>query len=127
MEPLMKTSPTKILIRKAISFTLVFCFAAANLAVTQAFAATKDAASNEAVSTEGLTSDLTQLGRQGRLQENLNLETETLQLVKVLEAKGLRQPMIVDEKGESQDALVEQLAIRIANGSLPHLAGKQIL
>lgn len=39
----MKTSPTKLLIRKAISLTVVFCFGAANLALTQAFASTPSA------------------------------------------------------------------------------------
>ena len=71
--------------------------------------------------------DLTQLGREGRLRENLNLEAETLQLIKVLGGNGSRQPMILDEKNEAQDTLVEQLAIRIANGSVPALSGKRIL
>ena len=35
--------------------------------------------------------------------------------------------MILDTKNEVQDALVEQLAIRIANGSVPALSGKRIL
>jgi type VI secretion system protein VasG len=75
----------------------------------------------------GLTTDLTQLGREGRLRENLNLESETLQLIKVLGGNGSRQPMILDLANQSQDALVEQLAIRIANGSVPALSGKRIL
>jgi ATP-dependent Clp protease ATP-binding subunit ClpA len=124
----MKTSPTKLMIRKATSLALIFCFAAGNLAVTQVFASTKPVTgSSTKTETEGLTTDLTQLGRQGRLQENLNLEAETIQLIKVLAGKGLRQPMILDEKNENQDALVEQVAIRIAKGSVPTLKDKRIL
>ena len=106
---------------------LIFCFAAGNLAVTQVFASTKPLNGSSTKTNEGLTTDLTQLGRQGRLQENLNLEAETIQLIKVLAGKGLRQPMILDEKNENQDALVEQVAIRIAKGNVPTLKDKRIL
>ena len=116
------------MIRKAISISLIFSFALANLAVTQAFASTTlDQRSSVKVENESLTTDLTQLGRQGRLLENLNLEAEVIQLVKVLGGKGVRQPLILDEKNENQDILVEQVAIRIANGSLPRLANTTIL
>ena len=125
----MKTTSTKpTMIRKAISISLIFCFSVANLAVTQVFASTtRDQRSSLNVENESLTTDLTQLGRQGRLQENLNLEAEAIQLIKVLGGKGVRQPLILDEKNENQDILVEQVAIRIANGSLPRLADTTIL
>ena len=125
----MKPSSTKpTMIRQAISISLIFSFAIANLAATQAFASTRrDQQSSSKVENESLTTDLTQLGRQGRLQENLNLEAEAIQLIKVLGGKGVRQPLILDEKNENQDILVEQVAIRIANGSLPRLADRRIL
>src|SRR4030095_13213958 len=124
----MNPSLTQPMIRKAISISLILSFALANLAATQAFASTtRDQQSSSKVENESLTTDLTQLGRQGRLQENLNLEAEAIQLIKVLGGKGVRQPLILDEKNENQDILVEQVAIRIANGSLPRLADKQIL
>src|SRR5688572_3301702 len=124
----MKPSLTKPMIRQAISISLIFSFAVANLAVTQAFASTTpDQRSSLKVDNESLTTDLTQLGRQGRLLENPNLEAEAIQLIKVLGGKGVRQPLILDEKNENQDTLVEQVAIRIANGSLPRLADKRIL
>ncbi|HJS52385.1 MAG TPA: S8 family serine peptidase, partial [Pyrinomonadaceae bacterium] len=124
----MKTSTTKPMIKKAISISLILSFAIANLAVTQAFASTMpDQRSSSKADNESLTTDLTQLGRQGRLLENLNLEAEVMQLIKVLGGKGVRQPLILDEKNENQDILVEQVAIRIANGSLPRLADRRIL
>ena len=74
------------------------------------------------------TTDLTQLGREGRLRENLKFEGETLHLANVLAEGGRRQPVIIDETKEAQNAIVEQLAIRIAKGSVPtNLAGKSIL
>ena len=70
------------------------------------------------------TTDLTQLGREGRLRENLKFEGETLHLANVLAEGGRRQPVIIDETKEAQNAIVEQLAIRIAKGSVPtNLAG----
>jgi subtilisin family serine protease len=65
------------------------------------------------------TTDLTQLGRLGRLRESLSFEKETNRLIEVLGKGGSRQPVIVDEKGESQDEIVDQLAIRIAKGDVP--------
>ncbi len=73
------------------------------------------------------TTDLTQLGREGRLRENLSFENETIRLVKVLAEGGVRQPVIVDEDKEVQETIVEQVALRIAKGSVPaNLAGKSI-
>ena len=121
----MKTQITN-LVRETMAILLVVAFAAGGVTTT-AFGAAKDLTSVTTVETNGLTTDLTQLGREGRLRENLNLEAETLQLIKVLGGNGSRQPMILDEKNELQDALVEQLAIRIANGNAPTLNGKRIL
>src|SRR4051812_39390331 len=74
------------------------------------------------------TTDLTQLGREGRLRENLNFENETARLVKVLAEGGVRQPVIVDEDKAVQDGVVEQAALRIAKGNVPaSLDGKSIL
>ena len=74
------------------------------------------------------TTDLTQLGREGRLRAVLSFENETSRLVKVLAEGGVRQPVIVNEDKAVQDAIVEQVAIRIAKGQVPQgLAGKSIL
>ena len=74
------------------------------------------------------TTDLTQLGREGRLQENLSFEIETLRLLKVLAEGGIRQPVIVDQDSAVQDAIVEQAALRIAKSRAPKgLADRTIL
>ena len=74
------------------------------------------------------TTDLTQLGREGRLREDLSFEKETTSLIKVLAEGGVRQPVIVSEDAAVQNAVVEQVALRIANGTAPsQLAGKSIL
>ena len=74
------------------------------------------------------TTDLTQLGRNGSLRENLNLEKETLRVLEVLGKGGSRQPVILDEKSENQEAVAEQVAIRVAAGNVPRsLTGKKLL
>ena len=74
------------------------------------------------------TTDLTQLGREGRLRENLSFENETARLIKVLAEGGFRQPVIVDEDKAVQETIVEQLALRIAKGTVPAgLAGRSIV
>src|SRR5688572_12293592 len=65
------------------------------------------------------TTDLTQLGREGRLRENLNFENETMRLIKVLGEGGKRQPVIVDEDRAVFEIIVEQAALRIAKGNAP--------
>jgi ATP-dependent Clp protease ATP-binding subunit ClpA len=123
----MNTAQTSNLVRRTIASLLIVAFVTANAATAVFASANASAPVTRTIETQGLTTDLTQLGREGRLRENLNLEAETLQLIKVLGGNGSRQPMILDEKNEVQDALVEQLAIRIANGNAPALNGKRIL
>src|SRR4051812_17487410 len=96
------------LLKKTISLALLYSFIFTNLMTVGVFAADAGQASSNAVESSKLTTDLTQLGRQGRLRENLNFENETARLIKVL-AGGVSQPVIVDEKGGSQDLIVEQL------------------
>ncbi|MBK6724932.1 MAG: S8 family serine peptidase [Acidobacteria bacterium] len=65
------------------------------------------------------TTDLTKLGREGRIRETLNFETETARLVKVLAEGGVRQPVVVNEDKAVQEQVVEQAALRIAKGNTP--------
>ena len=115
MKPL--TRNTSIL-SKAISLTLLYSFFFTNIVAVGAFAANRSETSSNSPAVTRFTTDLTQLGRDGRLRENLSLESDTLRLIKVLAGGGQRQPVILDEKGESQALVVEQLAIRIAGGTL---------
>jgi ATP-dependent Clp protease ATP-binding subunit ClpA len=74
------------------------------------------------------TTDLTQLGREGRLREELTFEKETLRLIKALSEGGIRQPVVVDEDKAVQDSIVEQAALRIAKNQVPKtLADRTIL
>lgn len=66
------------------------------------------AKASSVTATREYTTDLTQLGREGRLREDLSFEAETLSLIKALSEGGLRQPVIVDEDKAAQNTIVEQ-------------------
>ena len=84
--------------------------------------------SQKSVAAVKYTTDLTQLGREGRLRENPSYEKETMSLVKALDEGGLCQPVIINEDKAVQEIVVEQLAIMIARGKAPKaLAGKSII
>ena len=104
-------------IKAALSMLLVLSFVISN-AIT-AFATLNPQLVKTATATNKFTTDLTQLGRNGRLRENLSLEKETLRLIEVLAKGGLRQPVIVDDNGDVQNAIVEEVARRIAKGNVP--------
>src|SRR4051812_12505269 len=97
---------TRYAMRKIVSIALLISFLFTNVAVISIFADTPTNATN---ASSTFATDLTQLGRQGRLRANLNFENEISGLVEMLENGGKRQPIIIDEKGESQDLIVEQL------------------
>ena len=105
----MKLLTNHSILSKAISLTLLYTFIFTNIVAVGAFAANNNESSSNSSATASFTTDLTQLGRDGRLRENLNLENDTLRLVKVLAGGGQRQPVIVDEKGENQDLLSSSL------------------
>jgi ATP-dependent Clp protease ATP-binding subunit ClpA len=74
---------------------------------------------NDSATSASYTTDLTQLGREGRLRQSPNFETEINKVLEVLAKGGSRQPVVVDENGSIQDEIVEQIAIRLAKGSVP--------
>jgi len=102
--------------KKVISLILLISFSLTNIAAISVLGKRGIAS---AVNNSVLLTDLTQLGRDGKLRENLNFETETARLIEVLAKGGSRQPLLLDEKGESQDLIVEQLAICVAKGHVP--------
>src|SRR5688500_507309 len=73
-----------------VSFVFSNAFAAATLRDETKIVTTSSA-------TAKYTTDLTQLGREGRLRENLSFENEIMRLIKVLAEGGMRQPVIVDQ------------------------------
>src|SRR3954466_12538349 len=101
----MNLSPNHFsILKKAISLTLLLSFVFTNIAAVTTFAADTKQMSPNLTAVAKYTTDLTQLGRKGSLRENLNLENEALRVIEVLGKGGLRQPVVLDEKSENQDA-----------------------
>ena len=115
--------------RRAAVLIVLASFVFSNAIAVSAAAGDTQQSAASASALAKYTTDLTQLGREGRLRENLSFESETTRLIKVLAEGGVRQPVIVDEdKESSQDTIVEQLAIRIARGTVPgNLLGKKVV
>ena len=91
-------------------------------------ASTNDLSASKTSAMTAFTTDLTQLGREGRLREDLSFESETIRLIEALGDGDFRQPVIIDEDKANQQAIVEQFTLRIAKGAVPSsLAGKTIL
>jgi type VI secretion system protein VasG len=65
------------------------------------------------------TSDLTERARRGELDPVFGRESEVRQVVDILSRRRKNNPIIVGEPGVGKTALVEGLAIRIAEGTVP--------
>jgi type VI secretion system protein VasG len=65
------------------------------------------------------TTDLTQRARDGELDPVFGREAEIRQVVDILARRRKNNPIIVGEAGVGKTALVEGLAVRIAEGSVP--------
>src|SRR5690606_718427 len=103
-------------IKKAVSILLVTAFVVTNVAA-QSFAPTHP--SPAVRSNEPFTTDLTQLGRNGRLSPNLNFDRDATRLIEML-GKGVNaQPVLIDESGIAAESAAKQLASRIAAGDAP--------
>src|SRR5947209_20455493 len=96
---------TRYAVRKIMSIALLISFLFTNVAVIGIFANTPN---NVTSASSAFATDLTQLGRQGRLRANPNFENEISSLVEMLETGGKRQPILIDEKGQSQDQIGKQ-------------------
>jgi ATP-dependent Clp protease ATP-binding subunit ClpA len=71
--------------------------------------------------------DLTRQAREGKLVPALERETEVAALMTVLAQKVTNNPLLVGEPGVGKTALVEELALRIADGRALLLGGKRVL
>ena len=115
-------NPTKKILSGLVLFSLVFV----NFAFATGSGSNDD--NNKVLKAATLLTDLTQLSRDGRLNEELSYEAETLSLEQMLTGGSKRQPLILDNEGTAGNAIVEQLARRISEGAAPvGLAGKQVL
>ena len=119
---------TSSFLPKTLSAVLIYSFILTNMFAIQVFANTTNQNVEISTSLKKYTTDLTELARQNRLRVNPNFENETNRLIKVLATGGLRQPVILDEKGENEELVVEQLATKIATGDVPaNLRDKRLL
>lgn len=72
--------------------------------------------------------DLTQMALDGRLDPIIGREEETKSLIRTLSRRLKNNPCLVGEAGVGKTAIVEGLAMRIANEAVPNtLRGKKIL
>lgn len=72
--------------------------------------------------------DLTEQARKGKIGPFIGRRRELLQIIQTLARRTKNNPVLVGEAGVGKTAIVEALAVRIAEGKDPHvLAGKRII
>lgn len=86
------------------------------------------AASKETSPLEEFGYDITQAAREGRLDPLVGREDEIMRVIQILGRRRKNNPMLVGDPGVGKSAIVEGIAIRIANGNIPPvLANKRLI
>jgi len=77
---------------------------------------------------EKYTTDLTERAEQGKLDPVIGRDAEIRRTVEVLQRRRKNNPVLIGEPGVGKTAIIEGLALRIANGEVPEgIKGKRIL
>jgi serine protease AprX len=105
--------------RRAISIALLASFVFTNAFAVDALRRDTKLSVPVSAATANYTTDLTELGRNGSLRQDLRFDAETAQLIKMLAEGGVRQPVIIDQDKDVLNTVVEQAALRIAKGNVP--------
>ena len=72
--------------------------------------------------------DITLAAREGRLDPLVGRENEIMRVIQILGRRRKNNPMLVGDPGVGKSAIVEGIAIRIANGDIPPvLANKRLI
>ena len=100
------------------------------LAIQQAAAASRRLGQN-AVSAEhlllGLLQDLTRMAADGQLDPVIGREEELTRVIQILSRRTKNNPALIGEPGVGKTAIVEGLALAIADGTAPsHLLGRRV-
>ncbi len=110
-----------------IAYTLVMAILSMNIVGIGA-SKKKEENSNYFPTLNAFATDLTQFAQDGRLRVNQNFNSEANAIIKVLSNNSELQPVVIDDNGENQSAVVELLAYRIAKGDVPaSFKGKSLL
>ena len=105
--------------RRAISIAVLASFVFTNAFAVDAVRRDTKLSVPVSAETANYTTDLTELGRNGSLRQDLRFDAETAQLIKMLAEGGVRQPVIIDQDKDVLNTVVEQAALRIAKGRVP--------
>ncbi|HLW37394.1 MAG TPA: ATP-dependent Clp protease ATP-binding subunit, partial [Candidatus Eremiobacteraceae bacterium] len=72
--------------------------------------------------------DLTQLAREGKLDPVIGRQAEIERVIRILARRAKNNPVLIGEAGVGKTAIVEGLAVRIAQGNAPRaLLGKRVI
>ncbi len=92
------------------------------------FANNERAKASGSVTVEKFSRDLTKLAEEGKIDPIIGRDDEILRLIQILSRRNKNNPCLIGEPGVGKTAIVEGLALRIANGNVPDtVKGKRVL